>query len=499
MNIPPPLTAPNETVEPSPLRIIINTLGFTLLCDFLFWGAVPGLSVTLFIITVCAALLLNRPLTFWSQNNSGIHCGLLVLLFATAVQSAVELSFSNILVALVLIVGFLGEMSYPHLHSYWERWSAASGALLKAPGRWSWVANLPWANSGVFGVVSRGVTIGLPAFLLIIMFAGLLGSGNAILGAWNSKILQDLLQWIENIDFSFAHLLMVTALATLALVLLRPSEPNPKSCLRMPKLSRMQPNRNRSVAWWRSAIILGSLNVFFFAVNMIDAIYLWVHTQLPDGVTLSQFVHQGVGSLISAVLLSALVLTVLFQQSLEISSSPVLKRLAYGWIVQNLVLIASVLLRLVRYVEAFQLTTQRFYVACFLILVTAGFGLIGRYIARTQSVGRLVLWNAGATFVLFFCLQFLNVADWVAGFNVVHHKHLDIEYLEQLGPPAWPALAQVAASTMPEAREAREWLSSAKDLERASLASRNWRSWQYRRAARVSELLSATRIVPDQP
>ena len=407
---------------------------------------------------------------------------------ATAVQSAIELSFSNLLVGFILIIAFLGEISYPTLQTRWDRGSAALWALIKAPGRWRWVGRLDWANAGIGGAITRGIAIGLPSLLLLIVFTGLLGSGNAILGTWISKWTQNLVLWIQAIDISFAHLSMDAVLATLALVLISPSKPSPRS--RSPKLPRIQPNL--SIAWWRSAVILGSLNALFFVANTIDAIYLWVHTELPEGVTPSQFVHQGVNGLIGAVVFSALVLTILFQQSLEISSSKILKRLGYGWIVQNLILISSVLLRLIRYVQACQLSTQRVYVGCFLILVTIGFGLIGWFISRNHSVRWLLMGNALATFCLFFCLQFPDVSGWVANFNVAHSKHLDIEYLEQLGPSAWPALVQVESSNRPDAPAARQCLWKIKAEERAKSEDRNWRSWQWRHAARVAELLPAS-------
>ena len=80
---------------------------------------------------------------------------------------------------------------------------------------------------------------------------------------------------------------------------------------------------------------------------------------------------------------------------------------------------------------------------------------------------------------------------WGANFNVAHSKHLDIEYLEQLGSSAWPALVQVESSNRPDAPAARQCLWKIKAEERAKSEDRNWRSWQWRHAARVAELLRA--------
>ena len=142
------------------------------------------------------------------------------------------------------------------------------------------------------------------------------------------------------------------------------------------------------------------------------------HAKLPEGVTLSEFVHSGVSSLIFATLLSAVVLTTMFQQSIEIVRSRGLKALALLWIVQNLVLIAGVFRRLSLYVEGYQLSEQRIYVGCFLLLVTTGFGLLAWHVARDGSLRTLIFRNVLAIFALFFVLQFPDVAGYVARSNV---------------------------------------------------------------------------------
>ena len=88
----------------------------------------------------------------------------------------------------------------------------------------------------------------------------------------------------------------------------------------------------------------------------------------------SEYVHEGVFSLIAAVLLSAVVLSGIFLQDSAVTGRGWLKGLAHLWILQNLVLIAGVFLRLKLYVDAYQFTVLRVYVACFLALVRSASG-----------------------------------------------------------------------------------------------------------------------------
>ena len=130
-------------------RILATALGLTLLSNFLLWPAVPGFSWGLFLAATSAALVLNRPRCAWNRTS----VVLLGLLMVTACQSALEISFSNVLVSLVLLTALVGELSYPALASGWERESEALWAFAKAPGRWgcpwhgdTWLRWKPWRS-----------------------------------------------------------------------------------------------------------------------------------------------------------------------------------------------------------------------------------------------------------------------------------------------------------------------------------------------------------------
>lgn len=492
--VPPPLPAPS-TPETA-LRIFASALGVVLLGDFLLWPASPGVSWGLFLAGLGTAMALNRPRAAWTRRTLAL-CGLLL---ATAAQSAVEISFSNGLAGLALLVALVGETYYTSLRPGWERVSQAIWAVIKAPGRWFWAsgafARLAWTNAGAVGSVVRAIRIALPALILGGLFAAMLGSGNAIFGSWISKTFNAFWKWLEAFDFTFVHLLFYGLLVTVALVVLHPASPGNAPALwtrTIPTLPALNPN----LAWWRSVAILAVLNALFFAVNTIDALYLWRDATPPAGVTYSQFVHEGASSLICAVLLSGVVLALLFQQAPAVSQTPALRRLGYVWIAQNFILIAGVLLRIVRYVHACQLTLQRVYLVCFVLLVAAGFGLLCVHIARQRSLNWLLLSNALATLTLFFLLQFPDVTGWVARYNVDRwergaNKVLDLDNLQNLGSPAWPALGRVAVSGRTEAAEAANRLKALKTVEKQKEESpQNWRTWQAREARNRAWLLNS--------
>jgi hypothetical protein len=150
------------------------------------------------------------------------------------------------------------------------------------------------------------------------------------------------------------------------------------------------------------------------------------------------------------------------------------------------VLITGVLLRLQRYVHVYDLSELRVYVGCFLLLVTVGFGLLTAHVLRHKGLGWLLLTNLLATFALFFVLQFLDVAKWVAESNVARWeaaptRTLDVEYLASLGASAIPSLIRVAEMRdRPEAHQAFAIIQKRKPRAQAYLAQLDWRSWQHR-------------------
>ncbi|MEA3213008.1 MAG: hypothetical protein QOE70_6065 [Chthoniobacter sp.] len=496
METPPPLPASHPVPDRDAVRILTSAAFLTILGDNLFWPAPPGLSLTIFALAVCSALVLNRPKAALARTASVAG-----LLFAgSALQSSIQWSFSNLLVLSLLLLGLVGETSFPTLRTGWPRWSEAAWAFLIAPASWRWAGrNLRRMPLNPRRAVRRAgifLRVVMPALMLGGLFAMLLGSGNAILARWISEAVRRAWAELPGIDLSLARLGLWLLLATFALALLRPAAPAGSDRLWTHTIPAFPPARDLTIARWRSLAILAVINALFFAANTIDAFYLWIHeTNLPVGISYSQFVHQGVHSLVAAVLLSAVVLVAIFQQAAEVIASRRLRALSLVWVAQNVALIASVLLRLKLYVDAYQLSELRVYVGCFLLLVATGFGLLAWRILRGKGLGWLLFANALATFALFFMIQFPDVARWVADYNVARwqqdpRRTLDVDYLESLGPSAYPALIAVAETpNRPEAHEAFQKAQQRKEIERVYLDNLNWRSWQQREVRNARWLL----------
>ena len=511
MNPPPVLPAfPGTLVVPPKVRALadgerllptcVAAGALVVLGDFLFWKYSPGLSLAIFAVTV-ASLMLLRNGHASSKLRVLVPFGTLLV---SAVQTAVEVSFTNVAVIAALFAILMGELYFTHLAAGWARWSESILAWMGAPGRWVWLARAvneqPISQSGTTARVGerflRAIRIGLPAVLLLALFAGVFASGNRIFSDYVGRFFDQLTAWFRSFDFSIPRVLFWGFLGTVGLVFVRPRTVSGKSGF----WARPLPEWHRAdagVAFWQSVAILAVLNALFFAVNTIDVIFLWMHTAVPEGMNGKEFLHEGVNSLIAATVLAGIVLTFLFQQSAAVTQPGTLKGLAFAWIAQNLVLIAGVFLRLKLYVDTEEMTAKRVYVACFLLLVTLGFGFLCAHVRRGREAGRLIWRNAVTTFALFFVLQFLDVIGWVCRYNVergparMEGYGFNVAYQLTLGPDAWPVLLQ-AAKFLPAGElrdDLRLGLREVTSREKG-LAEINWRERQFRRDRNAAALFA---------
>jgi len=500
-----------ETFQGVPAPIIAPRIGFlflslvalTALADFCLWRENPRLSVGLFAIGAAGIILLNRPGMRWTRYSVCV----VTLIFGAAVESAIDLCFSNVLVLIALVLALAGETYYEPLRNGWSRWSEAAWTMVKTPVRWiSLMIEVadqvrekgPMPPSAVRRA-ARMAWIIVPGLAMTGFFAVILGNGNALFAKLAADWTTAISNWILGLDLNFQRIFFWGFVAWFALPLLWPS-PAPKAeriwIKEMPLLPEFTTPRTARL---QSAVMLGLLNSLFCCVNTIDVVYLWARQALPGGVSYSAFVHQGVSSLIMATLFSAILLAGMFQQARSVSAWMPLRLLGLVWIGQNLMLLAGLFLRVKLYVYAFDLTVTRVNLVLFLALVAAGFGLLAIRVWRQRTLGWLLHANMVATFFLFYTVQFLDTEGFVAPYNVNLWKNsnemraLDLPYLESLGPAAFEPIECVARSGESDyAKTAAQYIKNARVESGERLEKTPWASWQFREMRWRRKLLAST-------
>jgi hypothetical protein len=185
------------------------------------------------------------------------------------------------------------------------------------------------------------------------------------------------------------------------------------------------------------------LNVLLLFINAIDIIYVWFGFSYAPNINLTQYVHEGTGMLIFSIVLAMFVLLFFFRGNLNFyKKNKLLRYGAYGWILQNAVLVVSVLLRDYYYIVHMGLAYKRIGVLVFLIMVLMG--LITVFIKIHQRKTAYYLWRVNGWFAigLLVAASCIHWDETIASYNLAHKNTvpLDIKFLLTLSDKTLPLL-----------------------------------------------------------
>jgi hypothetical protein len=241
-------------------------------------------------------------------------------------------------------------------------------------------------------------------------------------------------------------------------------------------------------------ISLAAFNLIFALQNGLDLAFLWSGARLPEGLTLAQYAHRGAYPLIATALLAGLfVLATLRPGSATAASRPI-RLLVTLWIAQNLLLVASTMLRTLDYIQAYSLTELRIAALIWMGLVAIGLALICYRLLRGRSGAWLINANLAVALIVLTVCASVDFGRTAAAWNVRHAREaggrgaaLDLCYLHALGPSALLPLIELESRPLPaELRERVAWL---RGRAMANLAERqaDWHGWTWRGARRLAD------------
>lgn len=240
----------------------------------------------------------------------------------------------------------------------------------------------------------------------------------------------------------------------------------------------------------RRALVV--FNLLFALQTGLDATYLWGGVALPDGLTYAAYAHRGAYPLIITALLAAGFVLAALRPGSEPSRDPLIRRLVYAWVAQNIVLVISSMLRLDLYVDIYALTYWRIAAFVWMGMVAMGLALIIARIALGKSNEWLQSANLLTLSATLYACSFINFAALIANYNVDHSFEmtgqgipLDGWYLRSLGPGALPALDrflmyQASTSTPDQPRQRELAVGRAEDEADYRGRQKNWRAWSFR-------------------
>jgi hypothetical protein len=236
-----------------------------------------------------------------------------------------------------------------------------------------------------------------------------------------------------------------------------------------------------------------AFNLIFAIQNGLDLAFLWRGAALPAGMTLAEYAHRGAYPLIATALLAGLFVLVTLRPGSATAGSRPIRLLVTLWIAQNLLLVASTMLRTFDYIEAYSLTQLRIAALIWMGLVAVGLALICYRLLRGRSGGWLINANLLAALVVLGSCCSVDLGRMAAAWNVRHAREtggggaaLDLCYLNELGSSALLPLIELERRPIPaELRERVTWL-RVRTMDALAANQADWHGWTLRGAGRLA-------------
>jgi hypothetical protein len=268
-----------------------------------------------------------------------------------------------------------------------------------------------------------------------------------------------------------------------------------------PRLMLRGPTFQSSVDWLdlpgisvvSVTISLIAFNALFALQNGLDLAILWSGAALPEGVTLAQYAHRGAYPLILTALLAGGFVLVTARPGTPIGQSRLIRRMVYVWIAQNVLLVASTMLRTANYIEAYKLTELRIEALIWMALVAIGLLLICARLALAKTSIWLINANLAAAALVLGVSAAVDYDRVAAGWNVAHAREvggrgtsIDLCYLNLMTDSALLPLIELESRPLPpELRGRVTWLRNL-TMQRLEQRQAHWQGWDWRGARRLA-------------
>lgn len=286
--------------------------------------------------------------------------------------------------------------------------------------------------------------------------------------------------------------------AILTLGALRPRWRRRLIALPTRRITAGSPGLTTSITW--SLIVF---NAVFALQNGLDIAFLWSGAPLPGDMGLADYAHRGAYPLIATALLAGLFVLVALQPGSDTARRPLVRRLVVVWVGQNIVLVASSLLRTADYIEAYALTRFRIAAMVWMALVGVGLLLICWRMLQDKSAHWLINANVGVTLTVLALASAIDLGAVAAGWNVRHSREvggrgveLDLGYLRALGAPALVSLVELEQTTDDPGLRDRVAAVRRDVLADVRRGQREWRGWTWRDQRRLDRVQALTRSRP---
>lgn len=241
------------------------------------------------------------------------------------------------------------------------------------------------------------------------------------------------------------------------------------------------------------ALSLVVFNAVFALQNALDLIFLWSGARLPGTITMADYAHRGAYVLIATALLAGLFVLTMLRSGSASARNPAIRLLVSLWVAQNLLLVASSILRTLDYIGSYSLTVMRIAALAWMVLVGIGLVLICWRLLAGRSGAWLINANTLAAMLMLGAGSAIDLSAVAATWNVRHAREaggpgqpIDLCYLRQQGASVLLPLIEFE-SRVTDA-DLRDRVRAIREDTMAGVvaAQSDWHAWTWRGARRLA-------------
>ena len=179
-------------------------------------------------------------------------------------------------------------------------------------------------------------------------------------------------------------------------------------------------------------ILISLLNALIVLFLITDITFLMTNEEVRASVFSSQ-VHSGINALIASIVIAIVILLYVFRGDINFyKENKTLKRLAFIWIILNIILVLSITTKNSQYIYYFGLTYKRIGVVVYLTLSIVGLISTLLKIDKIKNIWYLLRLNTKAAFIVLIIASTVNWDYHITNYNFNYAKSMDFNYLIEL-------------------------------------------------------------------
>lgn len=459
----PPRLRPAPSIRP----LVLPALA--LLTGVAAQAGLPGSIIAL--LPLALVVLLCTPLR-WAERTAAFRLLLVLAAGATAAialePGPLNLAMAWLTLALLALVGRGGS-----LRDMLATLLSLLGQLIVSPAESARAVERQRVAARAALPARFGLRLAVLPALSVVVFTLLFMASNPAFAEVISALFDIRINWL----WVYSGLVALVVLQGLfAIMVIKASPHSPVSLFE----AEAPPWHDSLFSTGTVIVTLAALNGLFLIQNLLDAQYLWSGVLGTSGNGYAAYAQKGAFTLIATVLLAAGLIIISLWPGSRTNASPAVRLLVYLWIAQNAFLLASTVVRLCFYIEAYGLTQWRLASLVWMGLIACGLLLVALRIMLGRSNLWLVNANLAAGFLVLWTAGFVDFAAVVARYNAAWSLRTggyDVDYLYNLGPSGLPAL-QVLANAYASSSPAKLAYISIRIADNESLLERQQSQWQ---------------------